>query len=92
MRRVARTTGKSDPIDALAVARVALREPGLPVAKLEGIERDLRLLVDHREDVVAERTRIQSRFRWHLHELAPEADIPARALTDTALSLRRRIC
>ena len=31
-RRVARTRGKSDPIDALAVARAALREPDLPVA------------------------------------------------------------
>ena len=27
------------------------------------------LLVDHRDDLVAERTRIQSRLRWHLHEL-----------------------
>lgn len=28
-------------------------------------------LVDHREDLVAERTRIISRLRWHLHELDP---------------------
>jgi len=34
-RKVARTTGKSDPIDALAVARAALREPDLPVAWLD---------------------------------------------------------
>ncbi len=33
--------------------------------------RELRLLVDHREDLVAERTRIISRLRWHLHELDP---------------------
>ena len=31
-RRIARTRGKSDPIDAAAVARAALREPDLPVA------------------------------------------------------------
>ena len=31
----ARTRGKSDPIDALAVARAALREPDLPTASLE---------------------------------------------------------
>jgi transposase len=37
-------------------------------------------LVDHREDLVAERTRIQSRLRWHLHELEPGHRIPARAL------------
>jgi transposase len=75
-----RERGKSDPIDALAVARAALREPGLPVARLDGEARELRLLVDHREDLVAERTRIQSRLRWHLHELLPELDIPPMAL------------
>ena len=35
-REGARTYGKSDPIDALAVARAALREPDLPVARLDG--------------------------------------------------------
>ena len=59
-RRTGRQRGKSDPIDALAVARVALQEPGLPVAHLEGISRDVRLLVDHREDLIGERSRIQS--------------------------------
>ena len=68
-RDSARTYGKSDPIDALAVARAALREPGLPAARLDGPERELRLLVDHREDLVAERTRAVNRLRWHLHEL-----------------------
>lgn len=33
-RRGGRSFGKSDPIDALAVARAALREPDLPVARL----------------------------------------------------------
>jgi transposase len=36
-RDAARTYGKSDPIDALAVARATLREPGLPVAQLDGV-------------------------------------------------------
>src|SRR5579862_1767025 len=80
-RKVARTSGKSDPIDALAVARAALKEPGLPVAKLEGAGREARLLLDHREDLVGERTRIENRLRWHLHELEPELDIPPRALS-----------
>src|SRR5712691_2882044 len=35
-RRGDRERGKSDPIDALAVARAALREPDLPVARLYG--------------------------------------------------------
>lgn len=75
-RAGARSFGKSDPIDALAVARAALREPILPVARLDGAERELRLLVDHREDLVAERTRVINRLRWHLHELDP-GDEPA---------------
>jgi transposase len=70
-RRNGRQPGKSDPIDAEAVALAALRHDGLPVAELDGPAREVRLLVDHRRDLVAERTRIQSRMRWHLHELAP---------------------
>jgi transposase len=79
-RRSSREPGKSDPIDALAVARAALREPDLPVATLDGEERELRLLVDHREDLVAERTRAQNRLRWHLHELDPGTEPVARGL------------
>jgi transposase len=79
-RRMGREQGKSDPIDALAVARAAIREPDLPVARLDGPERDVRLLVDHREDLVAERTRAQNRLRWHLHELMPGEEPPARSL------------
>jgi transposase len=80
-RRAARQRGKSDAIDALAVARAYLREPELPVAQLEGATRELRLLSDHREDLVAERTRIQQRLRWHLHELEPELELPAACLS-----------
>lgn len=80
-RDSARTYGKSDPIDALAVARAALRHPDLPIAQLDGPARELRLLVDHREDLVAERTRAINRLRWHLHELDPSWDPPARSLT-----------
>lgn len=79
-RRASREPGKSDPIDALAVARAALREPDLPVATLDGAERDLRLLVDHRDDLVAERTRAMNRLRWHLHELDPLLEPPLRTL------------
>jgi transposase len=79
-RASARTPGKSDPIDALAVARAALREPDLPVAVLPGPALGVRLLLDHREDLVAERTRMINRLRWHLHDLDPELAPPARAL------------
>lgn len=78
-RRTAREPGKSDPLDALSVARAALREPDLPIARLDGIERELRLLVDHREDLVVDRTGHQERLRWFLVELGIE-EPAARAL------------
>lgn len=80
-RDAARTYGKSDPIDALAVARASLREPGLPVAQLDGPSRELRLLVDHRDDLVSDRTAHINRLRWHLHELDPTWDPSPRSLT-----------
>lgn len=69
-RRSGREPGKSDPIDALAVARAVLREPDLPVATLDGPDRQARLLIDHRDDLVGERTRHEQRLRWFLVELA----------------------
>jgi transposase len=69
-RRSAREPGKSDPIDALSVARAALREPNLPTARLDGVERELRLMVDYRDVLITDRTRHQSRLRWFLVELA----------------------
>lgn len=88
VRRSARTRGKSDPIDARAVALAALREPGLPEAHLAGPDRDVALLVSHREDLVAERTRIQGRLRWLLHDLDPALAPPLRAL-DRLVHLQR---
>jgi transposase len=81
-RRASRQRGKSDPIDALAVARAALAEgiDTLPVAALEGPAREIKLLLDHREDLVAERTRIQNRLRWLLHDRWPELELPAGCL------------
>jgi transposase len=78
VRDSARTYGKSDPIDALAVARAAQREPDLAVARLDGPDRDLRLLSDHRESLVKERTRAICRMRWLLHELDPSWEPKAR--------------
>ena len=79
-RDAARTYGKSDPIDALAVARAAMRYPDLPSAQLDGPSRELRLLVDHREDLVKDRTGHINRLRWHLHELDPDWDPVVRSL------------
>jgi transposase len=86
-RRGQRTAGKSDEIDAVAVARAALREgvESLPTALLDQDAMEIRLLHDHRNDLVAERTRHQNRLRWHLVELDAEleAALPAGALDRT---------
>ncbi|WP_328522684.1 IS110 family transposase [Kribbella sp. NBC_00359] len=79
-RRSDRQPGKSDPIDAEAVAVAALRHPGLPVAALDGSAREVKLLSDHRHDLVVQRTRIASQIRWYLHELDPDLQIPSRGL------------
>jgi transposase len=84
-RRSSRERGKSDSIDAFSVARAALKEglENLPGAHLDGAALDIRLLVDHREDLIAARTSDQQRLRWHLHDLWPEFEIPAGALDTT---------
>ena len=81
-RKTIRSFGKSDPIDALAVARAAIREPDLPVGRLAGVAREIRLLVDFREDLVLECTNHQRRLRWHLHELDPELQPALRCLAN----------
>jgi transposase len=81
-RKSARQRGKSDPIDALNVARVALQEglQSFPAAHLDGPELDLRLLVDHRERLVRHRVELNSTLLWHLHDLWPELRLPGGAL------------
>jgi transposase len=82
-RRSVRERGTSDAIDAVSIARAALREglDTLPIARLAGPELEVRLLVDHRERLVAQRTQLINDLRWHLHDLSPELEIPARVLT-----------
>jgi transposase len=81
-RRAERTRGKSDPIDALAIARAALKEgpETLPGAYLDESSMEIKLLLDHRENLVRARSEDQQRLRWHLHDLWPELEIPAGAL------------
>lgn len=75
-RRTGRQPGKSDPIAALAVAHAALREPDLPSARLDGPAREIKLLSDHRHNLVTERTILVK----HLHELDPGLQVPSRGL------------
>ena len=67
----ARTRGKSDWIDALAVAHGFLRESDLPVASHDELSREFELSVDRRENLVAQRTATSNprRFRPPAHRL-----------------------
>jgi transposase len=75
-RKGEREPGKSDEIDALAVARAVVKDgvERFPVAYLDEQAMEIRLLADHRQDLIAERTRTVSRLRWHLLDLCPELE------------------
>ena len=75
-RKGEREPGKSDEIDALAVARAVVKDgvEQFPVAYLDERAMEIRLICDHRGDLVAERTRTVNRLRWHLLELCPELE------------------
>jgi transposase len=79
-RRAVREPGKSDPIDATAIARAALREgiDTLPVAFLDEQAHEIRVLTDYRDQLVNERVRLASRLRWHLVQIAPELEAQIR--------------
>ena len=62
------------------VARAVLREPDLPVATHDEASRELKLLVDHRDDLVKQRTGDVNRFRWHLHRIDPTIDPAPKSL------------
>src|SRR4051795_7674849 len=81
-RGSARRRGKSDPLEALNVARAGVQEGlgSFPVAHREGPELDLRLLVEHRERLVRHRVELNSTLLWHLHDLWPELRLPGGAL------------
>lgn len=79
-RRAVREPGKSDPIDATAIARAALREgiDTLPVAFLDEQAHEIRILTDYRDQLVHERVRHINRLRWHLVQIAPQLEAQIR--------------
>src|ERR687897_2127400 len=89
-RKGERRPGKSDQIDALAIARAVVADgiERFPAAHLDERAMEIRLLSDHRKDLVAERTRVQNRLRWHLLELCPELE---RSLKRGSLAAARQL-
>lgn len=76
-RKASRRRGKDDEGDAITIARVALREPDLPHLTEEHLDADLKLLVDARDQLVGEATRVRNR----LHALLLAASPGYRELT-----------
>jgi Transposase len=86
-RRGQRGAGKSDPIDALAVARAALREPELPVAHLDREAREAISLAAVSSahpgsgEGAARRVCHTDRTRWRLRQRsASRVDLPSARL------------
>jgi transposase len=85
--------GKTDPVDALAIARITARELQLPPVRLTvGAAADLRALLDYREDLVVERGALVNRAHAELiglragyHHQVP--NLTTRARVRAALTL-----
>lgn len=91
-RRSSRRRGKDDEIDAITIARVAMREPDLPRLTIEQLDADLKLLVDARDQLVAEATRVRNRLHALLLVLAPGYRDDTGALSSkAALSTAKRL-
>ncbi len=75
-RKVARQAGKSDLIDARAVALAVLRDgtESFPVAFTDAQAMQIRVLAEYRDQIISERTRMINRLRWHLVAIAPEIE------------------
>lgn len=69
--------GKTDAVDALAIARITAREAGLPSVRLKvGLAADLRALLDYREALVREHHALANRVHAELVGLLPDTTTP----------------
>ena len=82
-RRYTRRAGKSDPGDALAIARVTLREADLPPVRVVDRSLELQQLMEARDDLVGEQTRVRNRLHADLRTLLPGYGAAAANLTAT---------
>ena len=75
-RKVSRQAGKSDPIDARAVALAVVRDgvESFSVAFTDQHALEIRVLCDYRDQLISDRTRMIKRLRWHQVTIAPEIE------------------
>jgi hypothetical protein len=88
-RRAQIGQGKTDPVDALAIARITGRDAAgesklSPVRLVVGPAADLRALLDYRDDLLLERTALANRAHAELTGLSPGYQHQVRSLTTRA--------
>jgi len=70
--RHGRSQDKTDDVDALASARLLVAEgEHLPVVRRDDLSAELRLLSDHRDNMLAERTRLINQLRAQMLQVTP---------------------
>ncbi len=71
-RRRGRTQDKTDQADALAIARLLVAESdALPAVQADDASTELRILSDHRDNLLAERTRIINQLHAQMLQIDP---------------------
>jgi transposase len=84
-RRRGRSQDKTDQSDALAIARVLLAEgETLPQVPVDDVSTELRLLSDHRDNLVVERTRLINQLHAQMLQLDPAYKTKSGPLTARA--------
>jgi len=82
-RRRGRTQDKTDETDALAIARLLLAEgEQLPAVRRDDIGTELRLLSDHRDNLLGERTRLINQLHGQMLQVDPSYKEKSGRLTD----------
>jgi len=87
-RRRGRRLGKSDPLDALAIARVTAREEKLPPVAKPAMCEELGVLCDYRDELVTRRSAIANRLHCDLSVICPGYTSTCRSLVSGAALTR----
>jgi len=84
-RRRGRTQDKTDTADALAMARLLGAEgDGLPLVHADDASTELRLLSDHRDNLIADRTRLINQLHAQMLQRDPRYEERSGPLTQAA--------
>ena len=92
-RRGQRTGTKTDPTDALLIARIGARDHDLPTPRPQGATEDLRCLVFYRRELVKTRQQNLNRLHSDLEQLHSgyHHKLPTRMSSPNAINLASRL-